>query len=416
MEDLVISKEVDRGDWSGQIVDSRQLIFSDYLLLGALSLGIFLLISRPIFGTQLSNSPLKHIPLALFLPTLAFHQVGRALFCRVHSNNAGLIYCLWPLCLLGSYTTVGSLLARFVFDEKETFLTLGVYLLSTPLFFIWGRASGGAGKMVSPLVFLWGTSSMIAVAGAIARYGQDESLHEIEFWVLPFFLYSYLVAKTMPGRILSLMMLACASILTQKLTGYAIGIGAIGYISSVRIHRSVEPRWRPFILGVIFVALLIGLGLLTLGFMYFQQYLPSGNVGVRLHQYELALDSFFKSPIWGKAYTGSSGEIYIEYTKSFNLPTHSDLLDILKQGGIIAFTLWVVGMYKCIKLFFQCASRTIETSPFFHAMVYITVAIIFSSAVNPLLLKPPFAFVIFGVLSLAMSIATNYLNEKTDAV
>ena len=238
------------------------------------------------------------------------------------------------------------------------------------------------------------------------------SLHEIEFWVLPFFLYAYFAARTVQGRLLSVLMLFFTSILTQKLTGYAIGIGAIGYIFSVKIHDSVEPKWRPLMMGVVAVVLLVGLGLLTLGFFYFEQYLPSGNVSVRLHQYELALDSFFKSPIWGKAYTGSSGELFIEYTKSFNLPTHSDLLDLLKQGGIIAFALWTIGMYKCIKLFLNCGLRTMPMSAFFHAMTYTTIAFVFSSAVNPLLLKPPFAFVIFGVLSLAVSIATKYIDEK----
>jgi hypothetical protein len=412
MFDLMIPKGVKTCDSTGQLVGPGQLVFSDYLLFGAFSFGIFLLISRPIFGVQLSNSPLKHLPLALFLSTFAFHQLGRTLFPRAQLNRAGLIFWLWPFCLLGSYATVGSLLAKFVFGENETFLTLGVYLLATPFFFIWGRTSSSAMKLVGPLVFIWGTSSVVAIAGTLARYGQDESLHEIEFWVLPFFLYSYFAAKTLQGRVLSVLALTFTSILTQKLTGYVVGIGAVGYIFAMQIHNSVEPKWRALIMGAVAMTLLISLGLLTLGFLYFEQYLPSGNVSVRLHQYELALASFINSPIWGKAYTGSSGEFFVEYTKIINLPTHSDLLDLLKQGGLIAFAFWTIGIFRSIKLFLNYALRSRGLSAFFHAMTYMTGAIVFSCAVNPLLLKPPFAFVIWGMLSLAISVATNNGREQ----
>ena len=145
----------------------------------------------------------------------------------------------------------------------------------------------------------------------------------------------------------------------------------------------------------------------ALGFVYFQEYLPSGNANVRLHQYELALDSFVDSPIWGKAYTGSSGEFFVENSRAYNLPTHSDLIDLLKQGGLIAFSLWALGMFKSIRLFLREGLRSPTAKPFFHAMAFMSMATIFSMAVNPLLLKPPFAFVIWGVLALAISIASD---------
>jgi hypothetical protein len=410
METLAVSKTVQTGGLTR--TSCRELIFSDYLIFSTFALGIFLLISRPLFGVQLSNTPFKHIPLALFLPAFVFHQIGRTLFDSNNSNNKGLVFWLWPFFLLGSYATIGSLLAKFTFGENETFLTLGVYLLATPLFYIWGRTFDNITKIVRPLVFLWGTSSIIAVIGAFVRYGQDESLHEIEFWVLSFFLYSYFTARTSHGRLLSLLILIFSSLLTQKLTGYAIGIGAIGYIFLVKVHSSISPRWRIFVFGVSTTVTLLCFGLLALGFIYFQEYLPSGNVSVRLHQYELALTSFFNSPLWGKAYTGSSGEIFIESTKSFNLPTHSDLLDLLKQGGLIAFVLWTVGIFKSIKLFLKSGLRNLEGSAFFHAMTFMTGAIVFSCAFNPLLLKPPFSFVIWGMVSLAISVADVNVKER----
>ncbi|MDD5332953.1 MAG: O-antigen ligase family protein [Rhodoferax sp.] len=383
-------------------------MFSEYPLWIAFSFALFVTISEAIFGIPLRNAlVLKHIPLLVFLPAFTLYIVGRTLGGAPRIDFTGWFSWLWPFLLLGSFATIGSLYARFILDVKETFLVLGIYMLLTPLFYIWGREVGNTKKIVRPFLFLWGVSSCVAVAGSIIYFGKVAVLHSIEFLVQPFFVYLFFVQKKIVGKLLALFLLATATILTQKLTGYINGISAISYIGLVYVDTSVSSKWQTAIRVVGMIVLVAVVGSSILGFIYFREYLPSGNMDVRLHQYGNVFTAFLQSPIWGQAYTAASGETYIEYTRSLNIPTHSDILDLLKEGGVVALGLWLIGIFVSIRLFVRCAMKNLKTAAFFHAMAFLAISIAVDCAVNPLFLTPSYAFIIWGSLALTLGVATD---------
>ena len=120
---------------------SRAVSFTGVPVFCAIGVGLLFALSRPLIGISLANSSLKHIPLALFVLALTFHLIGRSVSSgrKVRGVWSGIWQDLWPLLTLGAYATTGSLYARFALAEQETFLNLGVYLLTMPLFFTLGE-------------------------------------------------------------------------------------------------------------------------------------------------------------------------------------------------------------------------------------------------------------------------------------
>ena len=175
---------------------NSSIVFSDILLLGSIFIALVLCTSQPIFGNVLSTSILKHFPLVIFLVAFALHMVGRRITFSPKINSSGVVLWLSPFLVLGLYALTGSLYAKYTLKIDDTFLNLGIYLLMTPLFFIWGREDSGSYKIVRALIFLWGVTVLMAIIGTLARIMQIQALHEIEFLVLPFFLYLYYATKS----------------------------------------------------------------------------------------------------------------------------------------------------------------------------------------------------------------------------
>lgn len=389
------------------------LVFTEYVLFFVFTIALILCTSKAVFGVQLSNTSLKHVPLILFLAAIFLHLSGRFINGSIPLNSKGIVYWIWPFFILGIYATVGSLIANYFFHLKENFLTFGIYLLISPLFFIWGRERDGVIKYIRPLTLIWAAVTLFSVLGAIARFGKVESLHEIEFLVLPIFIYIYFVNRSSAMKFVAVVLLAIVSILVQKLTGYIIGLAAVIYIFIQYVRSAVSPKWKGLIFTLTLVLLLMFISLLVIGFIFFRDYFPTGNSDVRLHQYEIAYQAFLDSPIWGKAYTASSGEVFRENSRGLNIPTHSDVLDLLKQGGIVAFMLWGIGVFRAIKLFMQSTKAdNLSMSAFYHAITFMSIATVFAYTFNPLLLKPPFAFVIWGMLSFSIGLATTGKKES----
>jgi O-antigen ligase len=203
-------------------------------------------------------------------------------------------------------------------------------------------------------------------------------------------------------------MLLAAAVLNQKLTGYIIAAMALLHIVVVAGWRRLLPKWRwPYVMGAAVFTLAVA-AVLTLLYFEFRQYLPRGNVDVRMKQYEAAMRQFFESPIWGGAYTAGSGEAYRESFRVLNIPTHSDVLDILKHGGLIGFALFAWGYFKIFALVNRAVTATkgdALLNAYFVAVRFFQITALVNFSLNPLLLKGPFLIVIWGNLGLAVGMA-----------
>ncbi len=385
----------------------RPMPFTGYLVHGSFALGLALALARPILGWVPESGALKHLALMGFILSLSVHAIGMAAANDRRIYTRGMGRALWPFLLLGLFATVGSLYARIALSQEDTFLTLGLYLLALPLFFLWGRDERNGTAVVKPLMVVWLLISLGAIVGSVVQRERENPLHESEFLVLPIFLYWYLVSRTRIGRAASVVMLIVASVLTGKITGYVIGLCALLTVVGMYVWQNTSTRHRSLILALSAIGILAAAGASVGAYFHFRDHMPSGNARVRLHQYRIVYQEFLDSPIWGAAYAGPSGVTFVEAGVPLNIPTHSDVLDVLREGGVLGCCLWLTGVIRSVKTLATRMARNREAQAYLAVMLFSLLATVFSYGFNPLLLKPPQAFVIWGMLGIALSVATD---------
>ena len=384
------------------------LRLTEWLVLAVFSLAYMMAISAPLFGIPFHRTGLNHVAMALLGPALLLHLVGLALNREPPRYDRVFATCL-PLLLMAVYALVGSAVAKWELKERDTYLTFGLYTAMLPLYAaavptLCHRLRHWALALVS----IWVLFSLAALVGEAVRFGTKETLHEIEFLVVSGFVALYYAAPSRVIKLMAIAMLLAAAVLNQKLTGYIIAAMAVIHIVVAAGWRRLLPQWRwPYVVGAtVFTAALVAV--LTLLYFEFREHLPSGNVEVRMTQYEAAMRQFFESPIWGSAYTAGSGEAYRESFRLLNIPTHSDVLDMLKHGGLIGFGLFCWGYWKIFALLNRAVAATRDDAllnAYFVAVRFFQITALVNFSLNPLLLKGPFLIVIWGNLGLAVGLA-----------
>ena len=392
------------------------LHFTEWLLIGVLSVAYLLSISQPLFGIQLHLTLLNHFALLLLGPALALHLVGVLLNRASIPLSTILAHC-WPLVLLALFALVGSSVAKWEYKQPDTYISFGVYLLLLPLYMAVVPAQvERVAVWAKVLLGLWLVASLAALAGEVAGFASRvASLHEIEYLVICGFFGLYYASPSKAIKLLALLMMTAAALLNQKLTGYIILTLALVHILAAAGWRRLPQQTRP-VYAVVAVLLTAALAaLLTTLYFEFRPFLPSGNAHVRMPLYEAALRQFVLSPVWGTAFLDGSGEGYREAARLLNIPTHSDVLDVLKHGGLIGLTLFVAGYGMLFVLLNRAvsATRTLGISnAYFVAVRFFLVTAAVTFAINPILLKGPFLIVIWGNLGLAAGLALRVLASK----
>jgi O-antigen ligase len=383
------------------------LRFSDWLFVFVLGVATMLAISKPLFGFSAHHTILSHWPLAMFAPVFAFHFAGLQ-YHRVQVPWAQQFKTFWPLLALALFALAGSAYAKWMLDIGETYLAFGAYLLLLPLFASLCADPLRARAWVRALIGVWIVGSLAALVGEAASAGALDTLHEIEYLVAVGFFAMYYVCRSWVLKLLAIAMMVAAVVLNQKLTGFIVTALAVLHIVLLGGQRALPKNWRgAYVVGAAAVTAAL-VATLTVLYFEFREFLPSGNPHVRLAQYEQAWLAFKASPIWGNAYMEASGEMFREGFRLLYIPTHSDILDILKHGGLIALLLFLAG-YALIFLAIQRAVAMTRddhllqayflTARFFQGTALLTFSF------NPLLLKGPFLFVIWGHLAMAVGLA-----------
>ncbi len=395
---------------------NQGLCFSDFLLLGVLSLATLLSVSFPVFGLQLHHSALNHASLMLFAPVFALHLIGKLL--NHHPTPWARIFGVcWPLLALASFALIGSSIAKWGSGLEDTYLSLGIYLSLLPLYAASGHLIQQRGRSwMMGLVVIWFMFSLAALVGEIFRFRITGTLHEVEYLIASGFFALYYVARSRIVKWVALGLLVAAFLLNQKLTGYIVlAMALLHMLFSAGWQHVLPKNRRLYGLGALVFAGLTAGGLALLYFE-FRQYLPSGNPHVRLAQYEAAWLQFLQSPIWGNAYLKGSGEIFNEGLNRLYIPTHSDVLDILKHGGLIGFALFAWGYWKVFALFNAAIKASTEdhlTNAYFVALRFFQVTALITFMINPLLLKGPFLVVIWGNLGFGIGLALAVLGRTS---
>lgn len=340
------------------------LEMTDYFFLFSLFIMLFWAIDP--FMAGLDNiGGVKRFPTILLLMNLAFIAVGRLMF-RNRSTYVSFRDSLKEMRYLVAFAALvigGSLYAREVKGVEETFLTMGVFTLMAPVTYWYTINSSVPMKLLRAILVVYTFWALVASGLQLGFFHVIEIFHNREHLVLPVLgtLLYFLPWKL--GRWLGIAMVVLVSIATNKNTGYIITVFVCGYLVSLTFFRRwwtmkdrlLSTTWLLAFVAAIASALLA----VWVGYTYFDDHMPSGNPEYRLYTYDIAWQRFLNSPIWGTLFSESAVVYFSKFEVAVStqyLPTHSDPLDIMAHGGMIAMILWLMAIVPVLWRAFSMAS------------------------------------------------------------
>ncbi|MEJ5897538.1 O-antigen ligase family protein [Aquabacterium sp. G14] len=343
---------------------SASLEMTDYFFLFSLFIMLFWAIDPFMVGLD-NIGGVKRFPTILLLMNLAFIGVGRLMF-RNRSTYVSVRDTLQEMRYLVAFAALvigGSLYAREVKGVEETFLTMGVFTLMAPITYWYTINSLAPMKLLRAILIVFTFWAVVASGMQLGFFQVHELFHSREHLVLPVLgtLLYFLPWKF--GRWWGIAMVALVAVAVNKNTGYIITVFVCGYLVSLtffRRWRAIKDRLLSTTLLVAFVStIVLALAAVWVGYTYFDDHMPTGNPEYRLYTYDIAWQRFLSSPIWGTLFAESAVVFFGKFdvaTSTQYLPTHSDPLDIMAHGGLIALTLWLMAIVPVLWRAFKMAS------------------------------------------------------------
>lgn len=394
---------------------AARLVWSEHVYVIAFIAALVVALALPEW--RLQNSVLRHLPLLLTLPAVVLSYVGGRLTTPMHSigYRDSLFRLFWPLLLLALIVLTGSLHARWVDGVQATFANVGTYMLMTPIATVMVTSSHSPLKLVDRLLTWLLIGAFTMCGGLIYYFGVREMFHEQIFLLLPLSAFCILAArKALIGWLGGLFILSMA-ILSMKNTSYIIALMILGYLSvllwlpHVNRAKSTKQLLGHYITAVVLLATAVAIAWVI---SQREALLPTGNVAYRSHTYLLAWQQFQASPLWGTLFNAESIREFTLYTIGIagnRLPSHSDLMDLLANGGALGIGLWLLSYFKIFRLAYQrLLAPSLVREPFAahgHTLALISLAGIVTYTFNPVLLQPALAYLLWTCLGLLVGLA-----------
>jgi hypothetical protein len=399
--------------------DPPTLVMTDHLIVLALMLATFWVLDP--FRVSLDRiTGVKHFPFFVLMGTLVLSAVGSRLFPRAANPVTWkeIRSVFWPIGLFILVVLAGSFFARFKLGIVNTFLNMGLLMLVIPLM------ARLVGSLAQPA--RWCRNYFIAVGLVAAwtgvlewiHFGKGSYIHGAEFIVIPVLVYLWFARIPMALKIPAVLLFASFGIACHKNTGYLVLLFSLCYCVfwSLRTRYSIvaDPLVRERYLAVWLYA---GLGLLVLLVAFFlaREYVAaSGNLEYRMHTYEKALTKFLASPIYGNAFSGPSTEkfeLFDVMTSITNvLPTHSDPLDILANGGAVFSLLFMYGIIKLTRVLVVATdaapnSTARDCLPALHACAAVFLSGLITMTFNPVMTQPNCALTLWTTTGIGLGLA-----------
>jgi len=413
-----------------------KLVMTDYLFLFGIWLAIFWAVDPFNFRLDYRGAGIKHFPIIAISPAFILAFVGSVLFknktyqnmVKAPVNNKKLMMIIW---LFAFFATGGSLYARFVSGIDNSFLTMGLYAMTAPLMVWFIRGSGNPVALIKGILLIYLFWALSAISMQIVKYGDEAVFHSREHLALAGLAILYFLAKSNTAKLAVVLLIAFAAFAGHKNTAYMIAlllflfffiVGGIGYAKTI---KDGFVRWMFWIRAAL-VAVISSIFFFMI-FCYVISTLPTGNPEYRLHTYEIAWNKFSSSPIWGNGYTRAATEKFDLFTVATStqvLPTHSDPLDILANGGLIGFMLWASIFVILLRHWFLLSlnpEKQVDATlvPYLHALFCLTFSGVVVCAFNPILNSPNNAWAFWapvGILIAALKVAKNTENNTEKMV
>lgn len=370
---------------------------------------------------------LKRIPTVFLVMNFAFILVSRMLF-RARSRYVSLRSAGYDFRFLMVFAVMvigGSLYAKYRNHIDETFLTMGVYVLLTPLSYWYVRNSDQPFRLLRAMLVILLLVALFAAVRQGIQFRQLEVFHNREHLVYPLLVVPLFVWRSVLLKLLAFGVAAAVAVAANKITSFMLALGVFAYlllmVIRVRFVAIKDGLTRVTWLMAVLTALVLGGGLMAYLFVYFEQYLPSGNTGYRMHMYGIAWGKFLSSPVWGNLFTKSAVEHFDLFEVAMStqdLPTHSDPLDVLANGGLIAFFCWMVSLGGVLWRALRDVGATIHQQSIERQWIFHTVFLICAMGFvvcmfNPIFNSPNLSAAYWLMLGCLAAIPAVYKEART---
>lgn len=397
---------------------SAGLVMTDYWFLFGMWLVVFWAIDP--LGWKIDFIPIiKHFPVFVIAPAFVLAAFGRRLFPWENSSVYGkemILNISFLVVAFSVFVTTGSLIARFLNNIENSFLTMGLFILMVPLTAWFIRGSVNPDSLIKKLVLIYIFWALVSVVLQAVNFGEREVFHAREHLVISALIFFYLIAEGKIGKFIALVLLVFSAIIARKNSAYLTVLLLLSFVFFVwAIQRSLQIR-DSMLRSMFWVKIiLLGMcGMAGVAFAYFNRGAtsPTGNPEYRLHTYELAWNKFMASPLWGTAFTGAATEKFEKFSVAVStqvLPTHSDPLDILAHGGLIGFVLWAgifVLLFKCWYLLIIKSDQYIKNDlmPYLNTIFYMVFSGVLVCMFNPVLNTPNLAWSFWALVGALLAI------------
>jgi hypothetical protein len=394
------------------------LLWTDYGFL--LGIAIAALVTTDPLGWGLAGHALvKHLALLVALPATGLALLLRPAVPRARTADpvrplAAPLAVAWPLALFALLAAGGGAYARFALGAGTTFLNYGLYVA---MMFC---AAAMVLQCDAPLALLRGYLAILLAAALamsallIAFAGVRQVYHEQIFLVIP------MAALFFAGRAPALARWGAAAYFllmawfSHKYTSYLVAALSAGYLALFvwlpRLPRG-DPLGRAAVIYWGALAFLAA-GAAALAYSLRSGELPTGNVDFRMHTYGAAWERFLDSPLVGSWFAREAAEKFTLFDVGIAgniLPTHSDVLDLLANGGLLGFGLCAAGILAIAVLAWRRVLRPalIERpeARYAHTLALLSLAAILTCAFNPILLQPPMAALAWSNLGMLLGLS-----------
>jgi O-antigen ligase len=414
--------------------DSPSLMMSDYWFLAGLILALFY-VADPFFWRLDKIGPTKHLPLIISFFGVMLANVGSQVFNPSKSSfkhNWQVLKAGLPLILLGIWIVIGSLYTRKFNGINNTFITVGLYMLFAFLAARVVMISPARASIVRAYLLAATTLGIFMVMRMATNYdGMSYNYHELEALIIPLAVYFALRPSGLKNtsgaqnndksysQVLFILFFLGAGLVFRKNTGFLVLLLTLFYIWIAewrfRFSENIAFRfWTIFWISILLISAVAAAGY----FAQQKELLPSGNPEYRLLTYDVAWNKFISSPIWGTGFSGQATEKFTAYTISSakgNLATHSDILDIAAQGGVIALCLWLWGCLRVSRISLRHALKgdrpRDDLRAAAHTFACMSLASIVVYAFNPILLQPAKSLLLWSHFGMLLGITLHLANQ-----
>lgn len=364
-----------------------------------------------------SYTVVKHAALLIALPALALTLLGSRFSAPFGRTGHGvrLAGALWPLLALALLILAGSLYARFVQDIQNTFLNVGLYMLTTYCGAVMVAHSEDPEALVRAYFRILLAAAAVMSVFLIINFGVRQVYHEQIFLVIPMAALFFARVRSWFVRWAGCAFFLAMSVMSQKWTSYLIGALTVTYLAFLVVFPRLSPQSRLQRVMLIYWSCLVGVVCAAvMGYLAVRGAVdvPSGNVDYRMHTYLNAWDRFTESPWWGTLFAVEAVEKFTPFTVGVArnmLPTHSDVMDLLANGGVLAVLLWVYALARIARIAYMnlLQPELLDRSwaPYAHALAVMSLAGVVTYAFNPILLQPAMAYLLWTNIGMLVGLA-----------